>query len=277
MTAAPPVSADPPADDAQAVRTAAQWLVAAAGAVGATLIAGLQIGDVGKLAGAWPVLAVAVLAFGTALAVVGQVIRAAGRVLVVSRVTVSDLLREESGQRVAGRRRLRIEPGAAAPDHDLALVHRQILEEQAWLLPDDDSVAALYAGKKSRELDAVCVFARNVLTRLAYQRLNVTVTGWPGRVFLVAVLVFAVALGWPVPTEVAVTTAYPVQVLLNGDPAVLRAAGLSAGCTAGMRLTGVALGGSLTAPEVVTETLGGCPAARFTVTREVGLPFAQPS
>jgi hypothetical protein len=127
----------------------------------------------------------------------------------------------------------------------------------------------------------VTAFARATLTRTAYERLCATITGWAGRTFILAVLVFAVALGWPVAKPVAVTTAYRLDVLLTGDRDTLRRAGLNAACHTGTRLTGVALGGSLTAPEVVTEArtavlatgLSTCLAARFTVTAEVGIPI----
>jgi membrane protein YdbS with pleckstrin-like domain len=281
MTAVPPAPDDPSADDTQAVRTAAQWLVAAAGAVGAVLIAGLQIGDLGRLVSAWPPLVLAIAAFAAALLIVGQVIRLASRVLVVSRATISDLLRAQTGQSVRTRTKIRIE-ATRRTDRDLRQVHQQIENDQAWLHPDDPSVTDLFlryealrkdpasaaeADELHRRLTTICAFARGALTRMAYQRLSDTVTGWPGWVFLAAVIVFAVSLGWPVPAPV--TAAYRVEVLLKGKPP----AGLGPDCRPGSRLTGVALGGSLAAPEVITEPAGDCAAARFTVTGEVGFAF----
>jgi hypothetical protein len=283
----------PPADETQAVRAAAQWIVAAAGAVGAALVAGLQIGDIGKLVSAWPALVTAILAFAAAMTIVGHVIRAAGRVLVVCRTTISDLLRQEN-RKILERRGH--EPPTTA-DPEIKLVFDEIINERAWLLAGEESFAELFgryeqarlgigpAGDDTdrlhARLDTVTAFARATLTRTAYERLCATITGWPGRAFILAVLVFAVALGWPVAEPPAVTAAYRLDVLLTGDQEALRRVGLNGACRTGTRLTGVALGGSLAAPEVVTEPrttvvamrLSTCDAARFTVTSEVGIPI----
>ncbi|MDT5042008.1 MAG: hypothetical protein QOE51_2993 [Actinoplanes sp.] len=289
MTAAPPASEDLPADDTHAVRAAAQWLVAAAGAVGAALVAGLQIGDLGRLVSIWPLLVLAVAAFAAALLIVGHVIRMASRVLVVSRATISDLLRAGTGQTVETSTNVRIE--AAGPtEADLQEAYRTIEADHAWLHPDDPSVTDLFlryeavrrdpataaeADGLHRRLTTICSFARGSLTRIAYRRLSDTITGGPGWAFLAAVIVFAVALSWPIPA--GVTGPYRVEVLLGGDTGALRATGLGTGCRPGTRLTGVALGGSLATPEVLTEPLttqtSTCAAARFAVTKEIGFAF----
>lgn len=240
----------------------------------------------------WPALVAAVAAFAVALLIVGHVIRTASRVLVVSRATISDLLRAQTGQSVETRTKIRIE-ATGTSDRDLREVYRQIEADHAWLHPDDPSVTDLFlryeavrrepatgaeAEELHRRLSTICSFARGSLTRMAYRRLSDTVTGWAGWAFVVAVVVFAVALGWPAPT--AVTASYRVEVLLAGKPP----AALGARCRRGTRLTGFALGGTLTVPEVVTEPLttqvgtltSTCAAARFTVTPEVGFPYPAP-
>lgn len=302
-----PVAVPPQVDDSVAVRASAQWIVTVAGAVGVTLVAGFQIGDFSRLLSDRWALAVAVLAFSLAMWMVTRVIRTAARVLVVGKATISDLLREENRQRVQARGTITIEDDLPFPglDPDLSLVHRQILRDQAWLLPGDESVAELFtryeaarrraddpaggdavaaaahAAELSGRLHTVCLFARSVLTRMAYQRLCDTITGWRWLVFVVAVVVMVVALGWPDPEPPRVTTAYRLDVLLTGDRAALRDTGLGRECLTGTRLTGVALGGDLTEPDVVTEALttsvdgrpSTCGPARFTVTEKVGIPI----
>jgi hypothetical protein len=253
------------------------------------LVAGLQIGNLGRLLSVWPALVAATLAFAAAMMIVGHFILKASRVLVVNRATVSDLLRQQNRQIME--RRGDQPPTPADPEIEFVL--DTITGERAWLLAGEESFAELFVQcERARlagddpdrlrgRLEAVTVFARATLTRTAYERLVATIIGWPGRAFILAVVVFAVALGWPVPSRPAVTAAYRLDVLLTGDQAALRRAGLSAECRTGTRLTGVALGGSLRAPEVVTEPrtatvaaqLSTCEAARFTVTREVGLPI----
>ena len=286
------------------MRSSSAQLVAAAGAVGAALIAGLQIGNVGKLAEEPVLLGAALLAFVTAMAVVGTTVRRASRVLVVSRTTISDLLREELKRR-ARDRSIALTAESDLADPDMPWVLDQIAGNREWLLPDHASAGDLYTAYEearkaaelavgpvtagaaedlaelSRRVNTVCAFARSELSRRAYKRLSETVTGWPGRVFTAAVISFAVAVSWPVPQPPAVTAAYRLDVLLTGQPAALRKAGLPAECLSGTRLTGVALDGTLTAPVVVTEattaTVGKveskCSAARFTVTEEVGIPM----
>jgi hypothetical protein len=290
------------ADDASSMRTAAQWLAAAAGAVGATLIASLQIGDIGALVDEPRRLASAAGAFLVALGVIGLTIRRAGAVLVVSRSTIGDLLAAETREGYKDQASISF-PGRN--DRDLQAVINQIGRNREWLMPGHTSAWSLYhawdearkvaaltgpadvgeshaqVADQLRQLNNVCAFARCELTRLAYQRLSATITGLPGALFTLALIVLAVVLGWPAHQPPAVVAPYRLDVLLTGPPAVLRAAGLDAGCRAGTRLTGVALDGSLTEPVVVTETarvtLGGetvtCPTSRFTVSEDVGIPI----
>jgi hypothetical protein len=279
MTIPPEQFSENRTDDISSIRAAAQWLVAAAGAVGAALVAGLQLGDVGRLAEAPIQLAGAALAFLVAISMVGLTIRRAGRVLVVSRTSISDLLRAELRVR-AEAQQIELGAGPERVDPGLPWVLAQIEENREWLLPDHDSVGHAYAeyqeardGDLLRRMHAVAAFARGELTRRAYKRLSSTVTGWPGCLFAVAVIGFAVAVSRPVPKPPPVGAAYRLDVLLTGKAAALRKAGLPTGCRPGGRLTGVALDGTLTEPVVVTEASGGCPATRFTVTPSVGIPM----
>lgn len=300
MTISPQPSepATPPlgqTDEASSMRAAAQWLATAAGAVGAALIAGLQIGDLGTRVRDPASFTVAILAFLAALLTVGLTLRRAGAVLVTSRATIDDLLSAETRLRRKDQRRIRFEK---RQDPALKEIVKMIADHREWLMPGRDSVWALSDAWKEaqeaataardgspgaaerraeaaglqRQVDGVCTFARCELTRRAYRSLSRTVTGMPGVFFIASLAVLAVALNWPADEPPAVTTPYRVDVLLTGDDGELREEGLSGACTTGMRLTGVALDGSLTEPVVVTEAEGACPASRFTVTETIGIP-----
>lgn len=283
-----PVAAASP-DEAASVRTAAQWLVVAAGAVAATLVTGLQLGDIGKLSGRPPQLVVAAVTFLAALLVVGRVIARASAVLVVRRVTVGDLLTAETQDQL--REGSLIVVGGDGTG-DLVPVLHQIRANREWLFEPGhhsmrdlqadlhdataraghgDPEAERAAARLEQRLTTVCAFARAELTRVAYRRLRETITGWPGWVFALSVAIFYVALSVPVAQAPAVGSPYNVVVVLTGTGDQLRSAGLAGTCTAPARLVGVAVDGSATEPVVVTDAGPGCPPARFTVTEQVGV------
>lgn len=314
----PLLSAATTFDDATAVRTSAQWMTAAAGAVAAALVAGLQFGDVGELGDRPVALVVAFASFLTALSVVGLIIRRSSQVLVSARTTVSDLLEADTIRDLHGitvappadtrgpgkawfpelsRRPVGIpRPGSRwqRTGDQLQPVVDEISRNRDWLLlPEQRTTSQLNTEYQSAQLAAargdegaavlvehlehrlatVCAFARAELTRNAYRRLADTVTGWPGWVFAATALLFAATLSWPHDPAPRVTAPYRLDVLLTGTPRHLRDAGLASSCQPGTRLTGVALAGDLTEPAVVTEAVSGCPAARFAVTRDVGIPI----
>lgn len=305
-------------EDAGAVRTSAQWLAAAAGAVAAALIAGLQIGAVGGLGDRPVALLLALVSFLVALAVVGMIIRASSRVLVPPRATISDLLEADTARdahdrgvipessalarpprwwRRSGSEKSADADAGPAPRTGIGAQLQPVIDEisrnREWLLlpgqrttselhaecrtaqqaAADDGGSSLRAEHLERRLAMVCSFARAELTRNAYRRLTDTMTGRPGWLFAAAVLTFAATLTWPHGEAPEVTTAYRLDVILTGTARQLRDAGLAGTCRPGTRLTGVAVDGDLAEPSVVTETAGGCPAARFTVTEDVGIPM----
>ncbi|WP_157408290.1 hypothetical protein [Actinoplanes sp. N902-109] len=315
-----------PVDEAAPVRTAAQWLVVAAGAIGAALVAGLQLGDVGKLTGTPFLLVAAAAAVVSALAVVGRVIARASAVLVIRRITVSDLLAAETAEQaratdihpVSDSRPPHRDTGSPAgtpwiprqwdrlrgrllqpdvirePAAYLRPLLGQIRANREWLFVADgrstsdlsnayteaaqraragDQVAAARAAELDRRLTGLCLFARGELTRSAYRRLSTTITGWPGWLFVVSVALFAITLNWPVAQAPRVKEPYPLTVVLTGSAGQLKGAGLATGCRPASRLNAVALAGTTTEPLVVTDAQGSCPASRFTVTADIGVPL----
>jgi hypothetical protein len=310
-------------DDSAPVRTAAQWLVVAAGAVGAAMVAGLQLSDVGKLAGNPVQLAFAAMMFVAALTVVGRVIARASAVLVIRRITVSDLRAAETAEQVRGTGiKLVSEAARDSPPRDPVtwiprqfdkLKHRfqqprvsreslthlqpilgQIRANREWLFVTEemtaselseaylqavhearngDPAATALAADLERRLATLCSFVRAELTRTAYRRLSTTITGWHGWLFTGALALFALTLSWPITEAPAVKSPYRLDIVLTGSAADLHDAGLPPGCRPSTRLTAVALAGTTTEPLVVTDAQGSCPAARFTVTDDVGVPL----
>ena len=76
----------------ESLRSATKWLLAAAAGVAGLLVAGLQLGTLGKLShNDWPRLLIALIGLITALVAVGAVIRRAGALLVDDWITLAQL------------------------------------------------------------------------------------------------------------------------------------------------------------------------------------------
>ncbi|GAB1695133.1 hypothetical protein [Krasilnikovia sp. M28-CT-15] len=282
----------PAGDETATIRAAAQWLVVAAGAVGAVLVAGLQLGAIGALVKRWPLLVIATIAFVAALAVVGWIIRTASAVLVIRRVTLNDLLRARTAQQAR-------ETGitlASEPDEEMLRIDLDISSNRWLLPPPHQSLSALYGAYRAAVDDAlkgdakgvareamlrpylveIASFARTELARARYQDLSAGITGWRGWILIVSIIAFAVAVGLPKPDEPPhISGPVATTVVLTGLPQKLHAAGLDESC-AGVTLIGTAVDGTLTEPVVVTQRTPTCQAARFTVTKDIGLAIPKP-
>lgn len=290
-------------DETSAVRAAAQWLVAAAGAVGATLVAGLQLGDITKHSSMPWLIAISIASFVVAMVIVGIIIRKASRVLVIGRTTISDILDAELSNRLTGTRRIKLgRPASKA----MRTVINQVEANREWLLGHHDSAASLFATyEKSRmssrliqaegtatqtlnddtaqesgaRLGRLCDFARSELARHEYQKLASLVAGTGGISFALAVVVFAVSLGWPISNSPNISSPIQVRINLIGDPAKLARAGIPLTCPPGTLLTGVAIEGSLTEPVVINEAIDTvtkgkailCPMRRFRATGNIAI------
>jgi hypothetical protein len=267
------------------LRDTVKWMIAAASAVAAVLVAGLQLKDLGDIAGSSaPRFAGAVAAAAVALLLVLSVIASAVRVLAVPRLSARDLSdRELQGD--ASALQVRLEP------HSDKVVQR-LLERRTYLLGRHDSINEFYrdyvatlvayehlaqgrvARLGDREFDprteedrtALASLARQarhnaerlesaaqlVVAEMRFQRLAGQLS-WGGVVFAAAVLSFA----WLASTNDAGATVIkptPVQIYVRD---VVKT-GLPGSCHA-TELYGIAIGGTFTQPSVVTEAAPGCP------------------
>ncbi|AGL15313.1 hypothetical protein [Actinoplanes sp. N902-109] len=94
-------AAEPYEAATQALRTATQWLIAAAAGVGGVLVAGLQLTGLGSLDDReFPRLAIALLGIVVALAAIGYMIRRASEILTIEWVTLADIDKEIFDQRI---------------------------------------------------------------------------------------------------------------------------------------------------------------------------------
>jgi hypothetical protein len=279
-------------DEVPAIRAAAQWLLAAAGAIGAVLVAGLQLGGLGRLSDRPWALVIGVLAFGVAIWMIGWAIRAASRVLVIGRVTVSNLLMVDAKRQASAEG---VHVDVLEGEQLLGGILDQIGVNRGWLLPSGcSSLTDLYtkyqealATEGAEELveelrgrlAEVTAFARTESARHFYQDLTSGLTGFRGRLLAGAIATLVIVVGWaPADSEPKVTVPTPVQVFITGSISEMRAAGLAGSCPRGSTLSGVAIAGTLLEPVVVSAGTKTCPPSRFTVTSTLGIavPVAKP-
>jgi hypothetical protein len=260
-------------------------MIASASAVAAVLVAGLQVKDLGDLAGSSPVrLVIAVGAASVALLLVLFVIAAAVRVLATPRLSVRDLSAREVKARAPGQE-VRLEP---VKDK----LVQGVLERRTYLLGQHESIRKFYdeygktmdaqrqlllgqaAHLGNREFDpkipedvtAVGAMVRQaqynaerlesaaqlISAEMRFQGLASRLR-FGGVAFVAAVLTFA----WLTSTSQTganVTNPTPVRIYVR-DAAK---AGLPRGCRAS-ELQGIAVGGTFVQPNVVTEPAPGCP------------------
>ncbi|GIH19273.1 hypothetical protein [Rugosimonospora africana] len=220
------------ASQLDALRSAAKWLLAAAAAVGALLVAGLQLTGIGQLSiDSWR-LYVGLGAALTALAAVGYVIKAASTVLAQEWLTLADFTDDASGlpgpraKRVRALADLRtVEKRLMSSRHELfgylaptlAELHRKLHEshEVMWSA-DPASTAHQEASERSDRLRKA---ARDVVQAANYYyvlrlfkalRLRMA---WAAVVGVAGVAVFAYVVNPPeatVPLKVQIVSSHRV-------------------------------------------------------------------
>jgi hypothetical protein len=281
------------------VRSAAQWIVAAAAAVGSVLVGGLQLSSFGKIVGRTWLLLPAIAAFLLALWAVAWILRQAARVLVARRVTITDLLVLETA--VQSRQQGLLGVDTLRDEKILKAALTQVHVNRGWLLPQaEPSVEELWSayrreratldeGEGSRSdtelrqlrtrvktlgdyVSLVSSFARMEFVRAQYKTLTDGLTGRIGWALASAVVAFAVLINWPQPAKDSrITAPTDMEITLTGSSDHLAAVGLPKACKAGMRLEGVGIDGTYDTPMVVTKASDTCPGSRFTVDKSVGL------
>ncbi|WP_438470950.1 hypothetical protein [Streptomyces asiaticus] len=274
------------------VHGAAKWLISAFAAIGAVLVAGLQLGAVGSLS--WDddpgrVAAVVVSAV-IALTITGLVIIYASRVLVGFNYTLDDLValeteaRNEYAQVTDLGKRLQdpleydsVLKNLIGRPHLMPSQIRTPLElrdalAQARQQPAGAPPVGGMAAPTLEELEAGVLrltgFVELAQCRQKYKRL----TGWILPALLgVATCIFV--FSWGINSNKGVQITRPTTVTLvlkNPSKADLKKVGLGEGCKL-KRLQAVAIDGPIAEPKVVTmEDSGGCRPAKFTMNAHLG-------
>ncbi|WP_412749575.1 hypothetical protein [Krasilnikovia sp. M28-CT-15] len=241
------------------------------------------------------------------MVVVGIILRRASEVLIVGRTTVSDILDCELAERMVTKPRIKL---GRLPSKAMRSAFAQISVNREWLLGDYDSTQSVFAAyQQSREsesgttsdtndegsksdsraeiaarLNLICEFVRAEICRAEYNRLSRFVAGGGGIVFSVAVIAFAVTLGWPTSKPPSIAAPLPVAVHLIGNQTKLSRAKIPASCLPGTQLSGIAIDGTLSEPVVVTEATdsivdgreSSCPVQRFVASKELAIVIPKP-
>ena len=265
------------------LRDTVKWMIAAASAVAAVLVAGLQVKDLGDLAVSPLRLALASGAALVALLLVLSVVAAAVRVLAAPRLSVRDLSAREL-KAGASALQVRLEPVGDK-------LVQSILERRTYLLGRHESITEFYrehlavlgayqqlsragavqfAGRQfnpgnpedratltgmalqtQRDAERLESAAQLNLAEMRFQRLANRL-GLGGVIFAAAVLAFALLANT---SQTSLTVNKPTAVRIYIKDAAK--AGLPQGCRAS-ELNGIAVGGTFSHPSVVTEPAPGC-------------------
>jgi hypothetical protein len=277
------------------VRDTVKRMIASASAVAAVLVAGLQVKDLGDLAGSSPVrIAIAVGAASVALLLVLSVIAAAVRVLATPRLSVRDLSAREL-KAGASALQVRVRPvkdklvqgvlerrtyllGQHESINDFYREYNATMNGQQQLIqgqvahlgdrqfdpgiPEDVTAVATLVRQAQYDAERLESAAQLIFAEMRFQGLADRLR-LGGVVFVAAVLTFA----WVTSTSQTganVTKPIPVQIYVR-DAAK---AGLPRGCRAS-ELQGIAVGGTFAQPDVVTEPAPGC--ASTVINRATGV------
>ena len=198
------------ASQLETLRSAAKWLVASAAAVGAILVAGLQLTGIGTLPlTSWRFYVAVAAALGT-LAGIGYVIKVSSTFLIQEWLTLADFIDEASGLLRPGDRKTPvdgyiklIESQVMASRHelfayaaaDLPDLHRKLqhAHETLWRADPDSQEyrdASVTSGQLRRAAQAVVHAANYYYARELFRELRVR-TAWSALVTAFAIGVFA--------------------------------------------------------------------------------------
>ncbi len=268
----------PALEGIDSLRTTAKWLIAAFAAVGAALLAGVQLTELGQ---ARPVHTAAI-GFGVAMAGVATAIFAASDVLRPRSLTPGQLPRSHTTQalRDAVRDDHSLLEGKAESLDDLvnALVEDRKNADTAWAAQDaelEDSpsrIAALRAEERLVAIqdlvDRLSEFGLYLATSRAFTRARVAIVA-----AAVACAAGAATFSYATsrPADRAVPTAPQLVTLrLNSDRSESLSSALGTQCDL-RAVAAIQVAGSLREPEVVTLPQEGCTAQRFVLTDAVGV------
>lgn len=285
----------------KAVQVATRWLVGAATAVLAVLLAGVQLSALGQLASDRPGrLAIAVIACAVSLLAVGTILVLAARILVSPGWTLSKLAHLDAQHHWQGhwlRSELEAQRGLLTPDNELQPSrlyrrHRrlyvawfQLQERGCTTLPDDldierNETARDYSVTNNDDVErlrrrleeatgiseGIATAANLAETRRRYRRLVRTLP-IIGILPVIAVPVFIWAT--TVQPEPAITTPTAIHIKFVQDRSVIQQAGLPQDC-AGRDINAIAVGGTLPRPIIVSTSDPRCILNQVRVTPALG-------
>ncbi|MGW1768277.1 hypothetical protein ACWCQL_30070 [Streptomyces sp. NPDC002073] len=293
------------------LKSTAKWLLGASASSAAVLVAGLQLGSLGALGDADVLCGVAALAsVAIALAAAVVLLFLAAKVLATSRPAISQLQRQDIADN--GRRPGKREDAPKDPQLRELVWERgpELLgaRDSIWKIVEDHESAAsalstsepvTILGKRyrpSRPADAealhrivqdldrriqeICDAAGHISTREHYTKLKRHMC-WLLPLFGTGILSFAwLTFLYPpmfVSPSVKVTTPIQVEITVPSNTAASRA-GLAEGCVKNTPLKGVAVGGKLDSPILVTRSEKECPARRVKNSEDlITVPLPAPS
>lgn len=266
-----------------------KWLVAAAGAIAAAIVAGLQLTAIANLQ-PWAAI-VAAGGAAAALLAIGSFLLQATRVLAIQGPTVVELSNQELNAGI-------LEPSANLDIKALPPLIAWVRERRMSLLGDASSVTSLYTdgvvgarraldslrkGQKSKwggrnlnprsTSDVAWLREEYAAATIRVERLEEAAVDWERRkaysdvidrapklfsIFITGILVFAIIPVWGRPDAASeIKDPLPAQIYVLDA----RAARVPTHCPA--TLAGQVIGGPLDKPTVVTVPTGSCPALKL--------------
>jgi hypothetical protein len=264
------------------LRETAKWIVTSFAAIGALLLAGIQLSSLGKLTAESSGWRIAAVVAGLALAIVAVALTISLTSMVLAPFLNTfgavdahlDVADEVLGDReLVGLNYDELKDGIRAADEEV-----QRAEEAAGNDPDDPAVkdarAAREEWEESKRL-ALSVIGSRLLWR-RYQRARRFLI-W-GALPLAAVGLAAFAWGANPPDEAAEGSSPPLEgsptvVAVSLTPAGVNALREARGCST-PTLRALTISGEPGELEVVTIPAGGCDSVRFVLTPNLGTPVA---
>jgi hypothetical protein len=258
------------------IQDATKWTIGAFAAIGALLVAGLQLSAVGTINMEEPLqLVVALITMAGALVAVGVVLVRASRVLVPPLVTLPELVKRELRARtrtsepdefwsfdpilkwIRPERTALLKTGVRNP-HDLYQRLRELEgtdSEQLEQFEQDEKRLTDFASMKVTQ-DRYTDLMRSLLVG--------------GVIVAICVVCFSWAVNSSKRTNASVTQPIGMRVILTGSEQVLHVNRINPAC-AKHELMAVAVAGELREPEVVTVPTATCPATHLVVRQDIGV------
>ncbi len=282
-----PVSPDGLRAATQTLRETTKWLIAIFAGLAAILVGGLQFSDLGKLAGRRPQTYIAVAAALVTITAVFAILIAASHVLTSFHPTLRTILvlADRAESRTPHLPASLSEPLIRAIEEERDSLYRGIADDLTDLfarLQDANTATraptAVNSDGPGREaldaaVDRVLAFSEHWWAERSF-RILMRMLPVAGMITLVGIVAFTFVTATEEPDGIAIREQpVPVEIVLTEEGREWALEVL--GCR-GPRLRGVAVGGTLDEPTVVTGGTLECKPARFVATHERAIVLPQP-